>query len=218
MTEKEVMQNSFFEQLEAQRETDPMIGVKTGADEIFQRLILALKDRENKVNVDLLLQMASGLAGVACQYIGKQYASARTKQIDGKEYVYGAEIDNFLLYNEYSVYGMMAGIFKKLHPDKNVPLPDGVLNNLKKNSTTEGYAVKDLEDPSQYITGYCLMYKKFEPIIAKFCKDDDEIPILYALVLQKCINTADKAISYEYWFEFCLENAIYSSRQHLEEL
>jgi hypothetical protein len=182
-----------------QRKTDPLIKVKLGGNEVFQRMVAGLK-AERGVHIESLLALLGALAGYACQfsvrernikYGAKSPVSGLTVATgaDGRKYYFGDALNKPLAEDRYSVWSLTAGTVQQLRS----PLPD--LAGIFKHAAAtvggaefgiprlpEGHRAGDL--PINYLTA---LWPKLLPIVQRFCEEPAHVPMVFAIAIQKAI-------------------------------
>ena len=219
--DEKIMKN-LEEHLEEQRKTDPLIGAKVGAKMIYSQIVENLKETDNKLNVDNLLLVCSGLAGMSCQMTVRKLAELKQlplKQVlilveykNGKKYLMGDNLNYFLLESQFSVYHLVLGIYHHIVPEK--PLPDmhqyvrTCIDNLGK----ENYKLWDkiLEQDIKKIN--FSFWEKSHAVAERYCKTPEELPILYGLILQNAMEMAIKVIDAEKVLDLTIENILFSAK------
>lgn len=219
--DEKIMKN-LEEKLEEQRKTDPLIGAKVGAKMIYSQIVDGLKESDNKLNVDNLLLVCSGIAGMSCQMTVKKLAEIQQlpmKQAlivvdykNGKKYFMGDNLNHFLLEGQFSVYNLVLGMYQHIAPEN--PLPDmkkyvcACVENLGK----ENYKVWD-RVPEQDIKKINFSFwEKSHAVAERYCKRPEEIPILYGLILQCAMETAIKVLDAEKVLDMAIENILFSAK------
>ncbi|MDE6658349.1 MAG: hypothetical protein K2J88_07200 [Oscillospiraceae bacterium] len=215
-------EETFFATLDKKREEDPLIGVKIGAKEIYSQIVENLKESDNRLNVDNLLLVCSGIAGMSCQMTVRKLAEIKQLPIkqalillgyeNGKKYFMGDNLNHFLLENQFSVYNLVLGIYHHIAPEK--PLPDmkqyvcACVENLGK----EDYKLWG-KIPEQDIKKINFSFwKKSHAVAERYCKTPEEMPILYGLILQNAMTDAMKVLDTEKVLDMALENILFSAK------
>lgn len=207
-------QEVFFAELNRRRENDPLIGAVMGSQEVYGRLVNAVKEPDGKVNVNVLLLHLSALAGMSCQMACRRniepLMDIGTK--DGRHYFMGDAVNKYLLEGQYSVWSLAAGIFHKIAPDR--PVPD-----IKAMVTA---CVSDLGKPEHKVWGEVpeeelrvhtkKLWDGLDPTISRFTEKPEELPILYGLAMQKAIETAAAIISVDKATELGMECALLTAK------
>ena len=181
------------------QKTDPLIKVKIGGNEIFQRLVGGLKD-ERGVHIESLLAILGALAGYACQFSVRERnlkygAKSPVRGLtiaagaDGRQYYFGDALNLPLAEDRYSVWSLTAGTVKQLGK----PLPD--LTDIFKHAAAtvggaqfgiprlpKGHGAGDL--PINFLK---IFWPKLLPIAQRFCDGPAELPIVFGLAIQHAI-------------------------------
>ena len=211
-----------------QQKTDPLIKVKIGGKEVFQRIVGVLKD-ERGVHIESLLALLGALAGYACQFSvreqniksgAKSPASGLTvaSGADGRKYYFGDALNKPLAEDRYSVWSLTAGTVKQLGK----PLPD--LTDIFKHATAsvgsaqfgiprlpEGHGVGDL--PINYLRS---IWPKVLPIAQRFCDEPAHLPMVFGLAIQNAILMAKDVIDPTLAGTIAMECAVPMSKVDLE--
>jgi hypothetical protein len=223
------IEQGSFAQIDARRNDDSMIGAKLGAQEITARLMAVFKN-ENGVHIESLLCSLGALAGYSCQAAVRAQANARSldesslftivKTQDGKRYFFGDRINLLLIESKYSVWSIAAAGAQQAGA---TDLPDlaeiiqhtsavlgsdafGRLREFRKN-----HPGGDL--PVNYARA---LWPKLQPLIAKFCPDPTQWPVLLALCAQQTIVTGKSVLDPSLALRIVMEAAIPVSRVELE--
>ncbi len=219
-------EQAFYRQLGEAREQDPLIGAKTGAEDIWNMLIKAFTEPDGRINAKAVLLWASGLAGFVCQVSAWEKArlngkspelfSVQTK--DGKNFYMGDSINNPLLSDQNSIWNLAAGICQKLEPSR--PLPN--IKELVKQTVdmigNENYKMWNEINPELMVKEYGDFWKLIKNKVADYCKSPDEWPLLFGLVLQKALQMTVKVTPPEQnCLEMAMENALFTSKMDIVE-
>jgi hypothetical protein len=218
---------ALLKTIEDKRKEDPLIGAKIGAEEVFQRLLDAMKN-DRGVHIESLLCALSALAGYSCQ------ASLRAQALlqglketaallvvggaDGKKYFFGDPLNNLIMNSNYSIWKLASG--GAMHCGCK-QLPD--YNEIFKYVTgtvggetfgiprfPEGHAAGD--QPLNYLKG---MWPAVFATIKPFCAHPAEWPILFGIAIQKAIIAGKDAISPDIAMSIVMETVIPMSKVEL---
>lgn len=216
------IEETFFATLDAKREEDPLIGAKVGSKTIYSQILDSLKEQDNRLNVDNLLLICSGLAGMSCQVTVRKLAEIKQLPVrnvlievgckNGKNYYMGDNLNYFLIESQYSVYHLVVGIYHHLAPEK--PLPDihqyasTCVGNLGK----EDYKIWGNVPEQEMIKINLSFWEKSHAVAERYCKNPEEIPILYGLMLQQAMTDAMKVLTPEKCLDETLENILFSAK------
>ncbi|MDE7340282.1 MAG: hypothetical protein K2N80_06905 [Lachnospiraceae bacterium] len=219
-------EQAFYRQLGEARGQDPLIGAKTGAEDIWNMLIKAFTEPDGRINAKAVLLWSSGLAGFVCQVSAWEKArldgkspelfSVQTK--DGKNFYMGESINRPLLSDQNSIWNLAAGICQKLEPSR--PLPD--IQELVKQSVdmigNENYKMWNEINPEQMVKEYRDFWKLIKNKVTGYCKSPEEWPLLFGLVLQKALQMTVKVTPPEQnCLEMAMENALFTSKMDIIE-
>jgi len=211
-----------------QQKTDPLMKVKIGGKEIFQRIAGVLKG-ERGVHAESLLALLGALAGYACQFsVREQNLKSGAKSpvsgltiatgADGRKYYFGDALNRPLAEDRYSVWSLTAGTVEQLGK----PLPD--LVDIFKHATAtvgsaefgiprlpEGHRAGDL--PINYLRA---IWPKILPVAQRFCDEPAHLPMVFGLAIQNAILMAKDVIDPTLAGTIALECAVPMSKVDLE--
>jgi len=209
---------------------DPLIGVKLGAKEIFQRLLDGMRDARG-VHIESILCALGALAGYACQASLRAQALAKgmpetaafqtVQTKDGRHYFFGDPLNRALAEDQYSVWGLVAGAAQHIGAQE---LPD--LGDIFQHSAQalgsdqfgipripEGHRPGDL--PANFLK---ILWPMHLPTVKLFCPDPVEWPVLYALAIQEVIYAGKAAIDPRLAVSIVMESAVPMSKIDLANL
>jgi hypothetical protein len=196
------------DQLAQQRQADPLAGVKVGAGLFYDQLLQTLQGDPRGVRAELLLGVPALLAGYACQaatweslVIGMGYPVdsvfilAGTAQ--GVHYPFSDPMNHLLLEDPYSVWGLVSAAARA---KTDQPLPDA--------ADTVAYVVRSIGTPAfgrpRLPEGYTLgedaiklleaAWPRFLPLLGLCCALPEEWPALFAVALQRSMETVRQLI------------------------
>jgi hypothetical protein len=216
--------DAFFNAIREKSKTDPLIGAKIGAKEVFQRLLEVLKN-ERGVHAESLLTALGALAGYACQAALRAQATAKgldetsslvvVEMQDGSKYFYGDPLNDLLIGTQYSVWGLVGGAAQQLGVTE---LPD--LNEMFSHVTTvlgtDQFGIprvpsahRAADHPIDYLRA---LWKPLHPIVRIFCPEPSHWPILYGLAVQEAMTAGKDAIAPRLAFVIVMESAIAMSK------
>jgi hypothetical protein len=228
MTGENPLEQALFAQIEARRGDDPLIGAKIGAKEISGRLMAAFKN-EKGVHIESLLCALGALAGYSCQAAVRAQARARSQDEtscftivqskDGKRYFFGDRINLLLMESKHSVWSLAAAAAQQAG---GTDLPNvaeiarhtaTVLGSdaFGRPRTPQDHASGDL--PINYARD---LWPKLHPLIAKFCPDPVQWPVLLALCAQEAIVAGKSVLDPNLALRIVMEAAIPMSKVDLE--
>ncbi len=217
-----VTEESFFEQLEEKRKTDPLIGASLGAQDFYQRLYNSLIESDNRIDMSLFLLWASGLAGMSCQMAVREHMkhektspSMRLMPVDlanGTTFYVGEGINYYLFETEMPVVNFIMATYLKLSPEAELPSITEAVQVSLKNIAAEDYKVWGMENPQNLIPMYQQGWNSFEAAIRRYCANSDEWPILFALLLQKVMEEAAKVMNAKTIVDAVVENLLISAK------
>ncbi|MFL6699693.1 MAG: hypothetical protein ACJ8GJ_21195 [Vitreoscilla sp.] len=203
---------------------DPLIGAKLGAQAVFERLLVAMKD-DKGVHAESLLCALGGLAGYACQASLRAAALAKglpeqsyLTQVDtrdGKKFFFGDALNKPLAESNLSLWNVavnaarqagcttppdLAGIFK--HSSQVVGSPEFGVPRLP-----AGHPTGDL--PINYVRAF---WPGLLPLVKKFCPAPDLWPVLYALATVHAITAAKSTLDPCLALTIVMESAVPMSK------
>ena len=209
------------------QKTDPLIKVKIGGKEIFQRIVVGLKD-ERGVHIESLLSILGALAGYACQFsVREQNIKSGAKSpvsrltvatgADGRTYYFGDALNKPLAESRYSVWSLTAGTIRQLGK----PLPD--LTDIFKHATAtvgsaqfgvprlpEGHGAGGL--PIDYLQAF---WPRILPVAQRFCDEPAHLPMVFALAIQNAIVMGKDVIDPTLAGTIAMESAVPMSKVDL---
>jgi hypothetical protein len=215
--------------IEAQKKTDPLVGLKIGAKEINQRLINGLKN-EKGVHIESFLTVLGALAGFSCQMSVREEMKAGMKPgqqgfviadgADGKKYYFGDALNKPLAEDKYSIWSVAAGTTQKL----GAPAPD-VTDIFKHVAATvgggsfgvprtpNGNSAGDL--PVNYLK---VIWPNIFPVVTRFCDRPSEWPVLFAIAVGEALTMGKDIVNPGMGAAIVMESAIPMSKIDLPEL
>jgi hypothetical protein len=228
MTGENPIEQGLLAQIDARRHADPLIGAKIGAKEITARLMAVFKN-EKGVHIESLLCSLGALAGYSCQATVRAQAKARSRDEtsyltivrteDGKRYFFGDQINLLLIESKYSVWSIAAAGAQQAG---GTDLPN-VAEIVQHTATVLGSdAFGRLRVPENHAGGdlpvnYArALWPKLQPLIAKFCPDPMQWPVLLALSAQEAIVAGKSALDPNLALRIVMEAAIPVSKVDLE--
>ncbi|MGN0595486.1 MAG: hypothetical protein ACI4I6_10020 [Hominimerdicola sp.] len=196
-----------------------------GANEIYQKLYNALKNPNGSVHPQSLLCCAGSLAGYSCQYgirqkyvVGEGLDEDKVFMIvmskDGEKFYFGDLLNEPVVSAKYSVWALVGGALQKIGsemPDLNevfqyVSMVCGSADFGKVRNCQTGENMKD------YVKN--LWNPMFNT--AKKYGADDEIHIIFGIVLQKIIMACSQAVPARKCAEIAMESVISMSKYDLK--
>jgi hypothetical protein len=188
---------AFFQALAERSKTDPLIGAQMGAKEIMERLTQALRN-ERGVHIESLVGVLAALAGYACQVSVREAARAQrvpetalmtsVQTKDGRTFFVGDAINRALVNSQYSVWGIAAAGAQDAGC---TALPDiaevFTYANSTVGSASFGHYRVAGNQPGDLPANYLAMWPDVQAIIARFCPDPAQWPVLLAIALRDAI-------------------------------
>jgi hypothetical protein len=200
---------AFGRQIRLQRETDAMIGVKTGATLLLRSLIKVLQTDPHGVRAELLVGVPAMLSGFACQAAtweslvvnGRhpvQSVFALVQTDDGTTYPFSDPMNKLLLEDQYSVWGLTLAIGKA---KTDQPMPDvlDTVQHVAKSIGSPEFGQPRLPQGLSLGHNSALdivqhAWPRFLPLLGLCCAIPEEWPVLYAIALQQAIDQAQSVI------------------------
>lgn len=215
---------ALLRQIEAHRASDPLIGAKVAAKEIFGRVIQALQG-ERGVHIESLLCALGALAGYACQ-AGVQaqlddpalpdpepFTLVRTN--DGTHYYFGNALNAALAESEYSVWSLAAGAAQDAGAAVFPDLAD-LFKHVSATIGTADFGVPRLPEdhrpaalPIDYLQA---LWQPLLPTVQRFCPDARQWHLVYALALQEAIALGKQALDPALGLQIAMECALPMSK------
>ncbi|HLO96616.1 MAG TPA: hypothetical protein VK195_20080 [Burkholderiaceae bacterium] len=191
--------------IEAQRQTDPLIGAKLGAREVLQKLLQGMKG-ERWVHAESLLCALGALAGYACQASLRAQALAKglpeaspfitVQGPDGTKTFFGDALNQALVEGTHSVWSLAAGGAQQLGC---LTLPDvkPIFEHVVQSAGTASFGLPRLPEgrvagdtPVNYVKA---LWPALLPTLTLYCKEPSEWPQLFGGAVQEAM-TASKAV------------------------
>ncbi len=206
---------------------DPLIGAKLGAKEIFQRLLIGMKDSKG-VHVESLLSALGALAGYSCQAnlraqaLAKGMAETAAFQIiktkDGKNYFFGDPLNNALAGSQHSVWGLAAGAAQD-GGAKELPDLQEIFEHTASVIGSDQFGIPRIPDnhrasatPINYLRD---IWPTLFPTVKLFCPNPVDWPILFSLAIQEAIDAGKGTIDPAFALKIVMESAIPMSKVDL---
>jgi hypothetical protein len=210
---------SLLGAIREKRNTDPLIGAKVAGQELFGRIIVAMKN-EKGVHSESLCSALGALAGYACQASLRAQSVAMTEvqAKDGKRFFFGDALNKLLAEDQYSVWSLAAGAAQQAGAAE---LPD-LLSIFKHVSATVGseafgvprmgasHGAADL--PVQYVRA---LWPALLPILTKLCDDVKLWPLAYSFAIQHAIRSVESVLAPQVALSIVMESAIPMSKVDL---
>ncbi|MDR2688571.1 MAG: hypothetical protein LBB76_02285 [Azoarcus sp.] len=218
---------AFINAIRERSKEDPLIGAKLGAKEVFQRLIVGMKDSKG-VHIESLLTALGALVGYACQAnlraqaLAKGMPATAPFQVvgtqDGKQYFFGDPLNDALAGSQYSVWGLVGGAAQHAGA-KDFPDLNEIFQYTASVLGSERFGIPRIPDdhkpadtPLNYLKG---LWPTLLPTVELFCPNPAEWPILYSLAIQEAIYAGKESIDPGLAFRIVMESAIPMSKVDL---
>lgn len=220
-----IAHESLMRVLADKKKEDPLIGLKVGSKEIYNRVAHIFKN-ERGVHIETLLTALGALSGFSCQMavraelfkLGHQNENSVLMNMtteDGRIYYFGDPLNKLLAENKVSIWTLAAGAAKQVGCD---PLPDV--------GDMFGYSIKTLGTPEFGIprvpekhrsmdTGENIaraLWPALKPILDQFCDHPKEWPLIYAMAIQRAIDTGKEVLPPDIALRISMETAIATSK------
>jgi hypothetical protein len=210
-----------------QSESDPLVGAKAAAEEIFQRLLAAMKT-DRGVHVESLLCALGALAGYACQANLRAQAVAKglpetaafmtVKGADGKNYFFGDPLNEALVQSQYSVWTLAAGAAQNAGATALLDIHE-IFAHTAQVVGGEQFGVPRLPEnyrPADLPINYLAkLWPALFPIVKLLCPTPVDWPIAYSLAIHKAIEAGKGVIHPEVALSIVMEAAVPMSKVEL---
>lgn len=223
----EAIAESLFHAIEVQRESDPLIGAKLGAEEVLHRLMKALKN-EHGVHIESLLCALGAVAGYACQASVRAHALEKgmeeaallitAKTIDGEQYFYGDPLNKPLAESKYSVWSLALGAAQHNGCKNPLDLSD-IFSHVAKSLGSDSFGIPRIppghtpgDTPMNYLI---VLWPMLLPVAKKFCKQPEELPILFAMAIHNALLMGKDALAPDLALRIIMESAVPMSKVDL---
>lgn len=221
---------ALFRAIEAQRQTDPLIGAKLGAKDVFQRLLQGMKGARG-VHAESLLCALGALAGYACQASLREQSLAKGlpetaafipfKSPDGKTYFFGEPLNQALAEGPYSVWSLAAGAAQHLGCQT---LPDikPIFEHVVQSVGTASFGLPRLpqdrvasDTPVNYVKA---LWPALLPTVKRYCKEPSEWPMLFGAAAQEAMEASKAVLAPDVALLIVMECAIPMSKVDLGDV
>lgn len=214
----------FFESIERQRATDPLIGPKLGQKEVVQTLMEALSQSDSKgVHIESLFCILGSLAGYACQaaIFGKVVLNGPTELYglnvmgtQSGDFFFGDPLNKPLAESQYSIWGLAAGYATHLGCQELIDIRE-LFDHVSKTVGTEDFGKPRFpggnagELPINHVKN---LWPVLLPTVKFFCKTPDEWPILFGLAIQEAMRLTEGQIAPGDALTIVMESAVPMSK------
>lgn len=182
---------------------------------LLDRVRSALQD-ERGVQCESLLTCLGALAGYACQVSVRQQGAAlvAVKTTDGSTYLYGDALNAPLAESPLSVWAFVAKAVQK----SSAPLPElaEIFAHVTKTVGTSEFGVPRAADanrprdlPLVYLRQ---LWPQVLPIAQRACEKPVQLPIVFAIALQRAIEQATGVIDATLGARIAMESAVAMSK------
>lgn len=220
---------ALFRAIDAQRQTDPLIGAKLGAKDVFQKLLQGMKG-ERGVHAESLLCALGALAGYACQASLREQSLAKgqpetaafitVKSPDGKTYFFGEPLNQALAEGPYSVWSLAAGAAQHLGC-QTLPELKPIFEHVVQSVGTSSFGRPRLpqgrvasDTPVNYVRA---LWPALLPTVKRYCKEPSEWPMLFGAAAQEAMEASKAVLAPDVALLIVMECAIPMSKVDLAE-
>lgn len=213
----------IFAKIEKQRKEDPYIGVKLGAEDIYNILCDSMRDSDGKIDANSLLFYTAGLTGYVCQAaVWEKYVVEQKNPVNqvfhivsteiGKDFYFGDAINQYALDSQYSVWRLVAGMYQHLY--QGAPAPDiiPIVDRIAAVIGKEDYKLCGEVSIDDIIEQYHAIWNYLNSRVCRYCANADEWPILFGLVIQKVMELAKDVVAPTDCINIVMESVIYLSK------
>ncbi|MDR1634245.1 MAG: hypothetical protein LBS27_04855 [Bifidobacteriaceae bacterium] len=201
-------EQALARQIEQQRADDPLVGVKIGAGVFYDQLVQMLQGDPRGVRAELLLGVPALLAGYACQaatweslVVGMGYPVESVfllaDSAEGIPYPFSDPMNHLLLEDQYSVWGLVSAAAAA---KTDQPLPDAAdtVAHVARSIGTPAFGQPRMppgntlgEDATKLLQA---AWPRFLPLLGLACAMPEEWPALFAVALQRSMETVRQLI------------------------
>lgn len=178
---------------------------------------------ETPKGIDLrrALLYAAGMAGMAChmavKQTGKPFVVAGTA--DGRSFYLGDALNAYLLEGQYSVLSLCNGFFSHYAEGEEKPDAMAIVANVAQNLGNDSYRIWNQLDPdAAYRAVKDCWVGIYDNMTGKYCETPDEMPVLFAIVLQNIMATAAQVAPKPAVYAMALECACYIAKMDDDSL
>lgn len=193
-------------QIEIRSKEEPYIGAKIGSEEIWHRLLNAMKDAKG-VHLESILCALAAMAGYSCQAALRALAQnsglpetnglSVVETHDGQQFFFGDPLNNMLFGGRMAPCNLAAGMAQQCGCTEFPNMHDVfgyVTSTVGKASfgiprLPEGHRPGD--SPINYLRA---LWIPLHPVVMMFCPKPSHWPVLYGLALQKGIDHGKAAL------------------------
>lgn len=220
---KEEKVAKFKADIDKQREEDPLAGIRLGSEDIYKSLMAISMDGSKNVNVHNVVLYAAGLAGYACQMAVVETQLKNTDKSlkdvfqilgspTGEKYYFSEYMNDYIFGNKYSVWNLLVSMFNHVYPDLEAPNPSISVKRMTANIANPEYRVVGEQVPDILAEMFAIIWDKNYEKMCLYCPNPEEWPVLYSMVLQKCLVAAKGMIEPAMCMNFILEVVLFASK------
>ncbi len=223
-TPGETAEELIQQAMAVQKKLDPLAGLKIGAQELTERLVLALKT-EHGLHIETFLTVLAALAGFSCQMSTREKIVAgkatgehpiiEVKGADGQIYFFGDMVNKPLLEDRLSIWSFAGGAAQQAGA-KNLPDIHEIAKHVADSVGKNEFGVPRLPDEHRAADMPVNLLKTFWGpvfgIVKPYCDSPSEWPILFGITLNGAITQAKDAIDPEMALKIVMETAIPMSK------
>lgn len=215
----------FLEKLKKESNDSPMVKINASANECLRIIRQASTNEKKEVIIDRFIYIAAALAGVSCVKAAleydielkinennkKEYMSIYKVDTEAGTFLYGDAINKFLITDEYSVWNLAAGVYKKNKLKKKIPdITELVKNNIANCSKKDYKLWNSSREPYREIEDVKATFKNILKYLDNFELKQEQIPVVFAVVLQNAIEEVEKVLPKNVnCLEMAMETVIY---------
>lgn len=214
---------ALLKQIAEQKQSDPLIGLKIGAEEAKAQIYDAIRDKSG-INVDIALRILSALAGFSCQMAIREaiiHTGKATEadvftvlDVNGEMYYAGGLLNKPLVEDKFSVWGLIGGGVQEAGGQ----LPDlkAIAEYGMQSLGTENFGWPRVHE--KYLAGDSsinyvrLLWPQLLLVIDMFCESPVQRPVLLGLAIQKIIVEAKEVIDPHTAGILCMDTAVATSK------
>ena len=192
-----------------------------GAKKIYSDIAQHLTNN-GRINIESLLLITSGLAGMSCQMTIRKIAEQKNFPVqsvlmeigckNGTRYYMGDNLNYFLLEGSQSVWNMIVSFYQQFFPA--VPSPD--MNQYAaecvKHLGNEEYQLWGHISEKSEIKILKALWENYLPAVKLFCQTPEQMPLLFSIVMQAALADIAEAMGAEKCLAMALENLLLSAK------
>lgn len=219
-------EEALMREVARRRKQDPQIGIKLGGQEVFQRLLGAMKDSRG-VHMESLLTALGALAGYACQaaaraqtengqFPAKNWHTVQTAS--GDTYFFSEDANRLLVGTPTSVWNLAAAAAQHSGA-KSIPDPNEVFSHVAGTVGDPSFGVPRIPEghtprqlPREYLDA---MWAPLSAIVKRYSASPMEWPATFSVAIQQAIQAGQQAIDPSLALSIVMESAVPMSKINL---